>query len=185
MILPIVAFGSPVLRKKCEVITQDYPELDVLLRNMWETMYKSSGVGLAAPQINKAIRIFLIDTEPFMEEGEEGDAIKKAFVNAEIIEEDGEEWSFNEGCLSIPDVREDIKRQPNITVKYQDENFDWHTDVFDGLTARVIQHEYDHIEGKLFIDYVSPLRKRMIKRKLEDISKGNIQVGYRMKFPRR
>jgi peptide deformylase len=184
MILPIVAFGFPVLRKKCEEITPEYPELDVLLKNMWETMYESNGVGLAAPQINKAIRVFLIDTAPFIEE-EEGDAIKKTFINAEIIEEDGEEWIFNEGCLSIPDVREDIKRNPNITIKYQDENFDWHTDVFDGLTARVIQHEYDHIEGKLFIDYISPLRKRMIKRKLENISKGNIQVGYRMKFPRR
>ena len=184
MILPIVAFGFPVLRKKCEEITPEYSELDVLLKNMWETMYESNGVGLAAPQINKAIRVFLIDTTPFMEE-EEGDAIKKTFINAEIIEEDGEEWIFNEGCLSIPDVREDIKRNPNITIKYQDENFDWHTDVFDGLTARVIQHEYDHIEGKLFIDYISPLRKRMIKRKLENISKGNIQVGYRMKFPRR
>jgi peptide deformylase len=184
MILPIVAFGFPVLRKKCEEITPEYPELDVLLKNMWETMYESNGVGLAAPQINKAIRVFLIDTAPFMEE-EEGDAIKKVFINAEIIEEDGEEWIFNEGCLSIPDVREDIKRNPNITIKYQDENFDWYTDVFDGLTARVIQHEYDHIEGKLFIDYISPLRKRMIKRKLENISKGNIQVGYRMKFPRR
>ena len=185
MILPIVAFGFPVLRKKCEEITPEYPEFDVLLKNMWETMYESNGVGLAAPQINKAIRVFLIDTAPFMEEEEEGDVIKKVFINAEIIEEDGEEWIFNEGCLSIPDVREDIKRNPNITIKYQDENFDWHTDVFDGLTARVIQHEYDHIEGKLFIDYISPLRKRMIKRKLENISKGNIQVGYRMKFPRR
>ena len=184
MIVPIVAFGFPVLRKKCEEITPEYPELDVLLKNMWETMYESNGVGLAAPQINKAIRVFLIDTAPFIEE-EEGDAIKKVFINAEIIEEDGEEWIFNEGCLSIPDVREDIKRNPNITIKYQDENFDWYTDVFDGLTARVIQHEYDHIEGKLFIDYISPLRKRMIKRKLENISKGNIQVGYRMKFPRR
>jgi peptide deformylase len=185
MFLPIVAFGSPVLRKKCEEITPDYSELDTLLENMWETMYESSGVGLAAPQINKSIRIFLIDTAPFMEEGEEEDKIKKTFINATILEEEGEEWIFNEGCLSIPDVREDVSRKPNITIRYQDENFDWHTDTFEGITARVIQHEYDHIEGKLFIDYISPLRKRMIKRKLENISKGNINVGYRMKFPRR
>ena len=185
MFLPIVAFGSHVLRKKCEEITPDYSELDTLLENMWETMYESSGVGLAAPQINKSIRIFLIDTAPFMEEGEEEDAIKRTFINATILEEEGEEWIFNEGCLSIPDVREDVSRKPNITIRYQDENFEWHTDTFEGLTARVIQHEYDHIEGKLFIDYISPLRKRMIKRKLENISKGNINVGYRMKFPRR
>ena len=155
MILPIVAFGFPVLRKKCEEITPEYPELDVLLKNMWETMYESNGVGLAAPQINKAIRIFLIDTAPFMEEEEEEDAIKKAFINAEIIEEDGEEWIFNEGCLSIPDVREDIKRNPNITIKYQDENFDWHTDVFDGLTARVFNMNTTILKGILFIDYIS------------------------------
>ena len=183
MFLPIVAFGSPVLRIKCEEISPDYPDLDTLLENMWETMYESSGVGLAAPQINKSLRIFLIDTAPFMEDGEEEDAIKKTFINSTILEEEGEEWTFNEGCLSIPDVREDVSRKSNITIRYQDENFDWHTDVFEGLTARVIQHEYDHIEGKLFIDYISPLRKRMIKRKLENISKGKINVGYRMKFP--
>ena len=185
MFLPIVAYGSPVLRKKCDEITSDYPGLDTLLENMWETMYESSGVGLAAPQINKAIRIFLIDTSPFMEEGEEDKAIKKSFINATILEEEGDEWVFNEGCLSLPDVREDIKRKPIVTIKYQDENFDWYTETFHGLTARVVQHEYDHIEGKLFIDYISPLRKRMIKSKLENISKGNIEVGYRMRFPRK
>ena len=184
MLLPIVAFGSSVLRKKCKEVTSDYPELDNLLESMWETMYESGGVGLAAPQINKSLRIFLIDTEPFMEEELKDKAVKKTFINATILSEDGEEWSFNEGCLSIPDIREDVKRKPIITIKYQDENFDWFTDTFDGLTARVIQHEYDHIEGKLFIDYISPLRKRMIKRKLENISKGKIEVGYRMKFPR-
>ena len=184
MFLPIIAYGSDVLRKKCIEINSDYPDLDILLENMWETMYDSSGVGLAAPQINRAIRIFLIDTEPFMEEGEEENSIKKVFINPTILEEEGEEWSFNEGCLSIPDIREEVIRKSIITIKYQDENFEWHTDTFDGLTARVIQHEYDHIEGKLFIDYISPLRKRMIKRKLENISKGKIEVGYRMKFPR-
>ena len=184
MIFPIIAFGSPVLRKKCDEISLDYPELDVLLENMWETMYESSGVGLAASQINKSIRLFLIDTTPFMEEGEEDKVIKKTFINAIILEEEGDEWTFNEGCLSIPEIREDIQRKPIITIKYQDENFDWHTDTFDGVTARIIQHEYDHIEGILFTDKISPLRKRMIKRKLENISKGNIEVGYRMKFPR-
>ena len=184
MFLPIIAYGSDVLRKKCIEINSDYPELDILLENMWETMYESSGVGLAAPQINRAIRIFLIDTEPFMEEDEEENSIKKVFINPTILEEEGEEWSFNEGCLSIPDIREEVIRKSIITIKYQDENFEWHTDTFDGFTARVIQHEYDHIEGKLFIDYISPLRKRMIKRKLVNISKGNIEVGYRMKFPR-
>ena len=184
MFLPIIAYGSDVLRKKCIEINSDYPDLDILLENMWETMYNSSGVGLAAPQINRAIRIFLIDTEPFMEEGEEENSIKKVFINPTILEEEGEEWSFNEGCLSIPDIREEVIRKSIITIKYQDENFEWHTDTFDGLTARVIQHEYDHIEGKLFIDYISPLRKRMIKRKLDNISKGKIEVGYRMKFPR-
>lgn len=184
MVLPIIAFGSTILRKKCKEINSDYPELDNLLENMWETMYESSGVGLAAPQINRAIRIFLIDTKPFMEEGEEKNSIKKVFINPTILEEDGSEWSFSEGCLSIPNIREEVKRKSIITIKYQDENFEWNTDTFDGLTARVIQHEFDHIEGKLFIDYISPLRKRMIKRKLENISKGKVEVGYRMKFPR-
>ncbi|MAO70931.1 MAG: peptide deformylase [Flavobacteriales bacterium] len=184
MFLPIVAFGSEVLRKKCKEINSDYPDLDLLIENMWQTMYESSGVGLAAPQINKDIRIFLIDTKPFMQEGKEENSIKKVFINPTILEEDGEEWNFNEGCLSIPDIREEVKRKSIITINYQDENFEWYTDTFTGINARVIQHEYDHIEGKLFIDYLSPLRKRMIKRKLENISKGNIEVGYRMKFPR-
>ncbi len=184
MFLPIVAFGSEVLRKKCKEINSDYPDLDLLIENMWQTMYESSGVGLAAPQINKDIRIFLIDTKPFMQEGKEENSIKKVFINPTILEEDGEEWNFNEGCLSIPDIREEVKRKSIITINYQDENFEWYTDTFKGINARVIQHEYDHIEGKLFIDYLSPLRKRMIKRKLENISKGNIEVGYRMKFPR-
>ena len=185
MILPIVAFGSPILRKKGENITAKYPELDSLLVNMWETMYEASGVGLAAPQINKSISLFLIDTTPFVNDKEESEEqiVKKVFINATILEEEGESWIFNEGCLSIPDVREDIKRKSIITIKYQDENFDWYTDTFSGLTARVIQHEYDHIEGILFTDKISPLRKRMIKSRLEKISKGSIDVGYRMKFP--
>ena len=183
MVLPIFAFGSPVLRTKCKDISKDFQKLDYLIENMWETMYKASGVGLAAPQINQPIRLFLIDTNPFIEEAEEDNAIKKVFINATILNEEGESWMFNEGCLSIPDIREDIKRKSIITIQYQDENFDWHTDTYDGLTARVIQHEYDHIEGILFTDKISPLRKRMIKRRLENISKGNIDVSYRMQFP--
>ena len=185
MILPITAFGSPLLRKQCVNITADYPSLDSLLVNMWETMYAASGVGLAAPQINKAIRLFLIDTTPFLDDKEEGleeQVVRKVFINANIIEEKGEEWVFNEGCLSIPEIREDIIRKPSITIEYFDEYFKKHIDVFDGLTARVIQHEYDHINGILFTDKISALRKRMIKGKLMDIRKGKVSVNYKMRF---
>ena len=186
MILPIVAFGSPILRKKCVDISPDYPELEMLLDNMEKTMYQAHGVGLAAPQINKAIRIFLIDTTPFVDDEEETEEVivKQVFINARILEETGEGWSFNEGCLSIPDIREDISRKPSITIEYFDDNFEKHTDTYDGLTARVIQHEYDHIQGVLFTDKISALRKRMIKGKLMDISKGKVDVSYKMRFPR-
>jgi peptide deformylase len=186
MILPIVAFGSPVLRKKCVDISHDYPELEMLLENMKKTMHEAHGVGLAAPQINKDIRLFLIDTTPFVDDEEETEEVivKQAFINARILEEKGEAWDFNEGCLSIPDVREDISRKPSITIEYFDENFEKHTDTYDGLTARVIQHEYDHIQGVLFTDKISALRKRMIKGKLMDISKGKVDVSYKMRFPR-
>jgi len=190
MILPIVAYGDPVLRKKAEPITQDYPKLEALLENMKETMYGAFGVGLAAPQIGLAIRLFLVDTSPFAEDDEfteeEQDALRnfnRTFINAEILEEEGDEWAFNEGCLSIPDVREDVFRQPKIKIQYQDENFETHTEEFDGLIARVIQHEYDHIEGVLFTDKLSSLKKRLIKGKLLNISKGKISVDYRMRFP--
>lgn len=184
MILPIVAFGAPILRKKCVDITPEYPELETLLANMWETMYEASGIGLAAPQINKGIRLFLIDTTPFVDDEEETEEVivKQAFINARIIEETGEEWVFNEGCLSIPDVREDVSRKSTVTIEYMDENFKKHTTTFDGLTARVIQHEYDHIDGILFTDKISALRKRMIKGKLIDISKGKVNVAYKMRF---
>ncbi|WP_435412507.1 peptide deformylase [Psychroserpens mesophilus] len=190
MILPIVAYGDPVLRKKAEPITKDYPKLDTLLENMKETMYGAFGVGLAAPQIGLPIRIFLVDTSPFAEDDvfteEEQEELKnfnRTFINAEILEEAGDEWAFNEGCLSIPDVREDVFRQPKIKIQYQDENFKTHTEEFDGLIARVIQHEYDHIEGILFTDKLSSLKKRLIKGKLSNISKGKINVDYRMRFP--
>ena len=184
MILPIVAFGAPILRKKCIDITPEYPQLDALLASMWETMYEAHGVGLAAPQINKGIRLFLIDTTPFVEDEEETEEVivKQAFINARIIEEIGEECDFNEGCLSIPDVREDVSRKSTITIEYMDENFEKHTATYDGLTARVIQHEYDHIDGILFTDKLTALRKRMIKGKLLDISKGKVNATYKMRF---
>ncbi len=186
MVLPIVAYGSPVLRNRCVDISPDYPDLDNLLANMWETMYKAHGVGLAAPQINKGIRLFLIDTTPFVEDERDTEEIilKQTFINARILEESGKEWEFNEGCLSIPEIREDISRKPSITIEYLDENFKKHIDTYDGLVARVIQHEYDHIDGILFTDKLSALRKRMIKGKLMDISKGKVDASYKMRFPK-
>ena len=190
MILPVVAYGDPVLRKVGAEISEDYLELETLIANMKETMYNASGVGLAAPQIGKAIRLFLIDASPFAEDEdlskEDRETLKtfnKVFINAQIIEEEGEEWAFNEGCLSIPDVRQDVFRQPKVTIEYQDENFKNHTEVLEGLAARVFQHEYDHIEGILFTDKLSSLKKRLIKKKLENISKGKINADYRMRFP--
>jgi len=183
MILPIVAFGHPTLRKKAQNITKDYPKLDELIENMWETMYSSNGVGLAAPQVNHSIRLFVIDASHYAEEDEKAKDFKRVFINAEIIHQDGEEWMFNEGCLSVPNIREDVWRKPIITMKYMDENFTEHQEDFDGIRARVIQHEYDHLDGKLFVDRVSSLRKMLIKRRLGDISKGIVDVNYRMIFP--
>ncbi len=190
MILPIVAYGSPVLRKMAEEIDPDYPGLQQLIINMWESMYSSKGVGLAAPQVNKSIRLFVVDTLQMFEgmdeeekaefPGDEG--IKKVFINAYIKELNGEPWIYNEGCLSIPKIREDIKRQEEVTIEYQDEQFEWHTDTFGGVTARVILHEYDHIEGKLFIDYLPPLKKKLLRGKLNDITNGKVKVDYRMSF---
>lgn len=192
MILPIVAYGSPVLRKKCEDISPDYPELKKLIDDMWETMYNSNGVGLAAPQINRPVRIFVIDSEQIFADQEEdekdeypdGPGFKGLFINAHIVELEGDEWSYNEGCLSIPKVREDVMRRQSVTLNYVDENFKEHTKTFIGLTARIILHEYDHIEGKLFIDYIKPLKKTLLRRKLDDISKGKVRVDYRMIFPK-
>ena len=186
MILPIVAFGSPVLRERSVDINPDYPNLEMLLENMRETMSEAHGVGLAAPQINKSIRLFLINTAPFLddEEATEEKIVEQVFINARMLQETGEEWSFNEGCLSIPNLREDISRRSTITIEYFDENFKKHIDTYDGLTARVIQHEYDHIDGILFTDRISVLRKRMIKGKLLDISKGKVDVSYKMRFYR-
>jgi peptide deformylase (EC 3.5.1.88) len=177
MILPIVAYGHPVLRKVAQEISPDYPELLQLISNMWETMYHSNGVGIAAPQVNKSIRLFLVDSIQLVENAEDPDdykhekPIKQTFINAKIEQLNGLEWKYNEGCLSIPKVREDIMRPAEVTLSYQDEHFVEHTNTFDGITARIILHEYDHIEGKLFIDHIQPLKRRMIKSKLDDIAK--------------
>lgn len=190
MILPIVAYGDPVLRKKCKEIPEDYPKLKELIENMWETMYNAYGVGLAAPQVGVPIRLFIIDPSPFAEdqeleeqEREQLNNLKKVFINPKIVDQEGDEWAFNEGCLSIPEIREDVFRKPVITIEYQDEEFNTHRDTYSGLAARVIQHEYDHIEGILFTDKLSSLKKRLIKGKLANISKGKIKIDYKMRFP--
>ena len=190
MILPIIAYGDPVLRKMGQEITKDYPDLEQLIINMWDTMYEAYGVGLAAPQVNSSIRLFMIDPSPFADDenltAPEKDVLsnlKKVFINPKIIAEEGEEWAFNEGCLSIPEIREDVFRKPKITIEYLDEDFNSHRETYKGLAARVIQHEYDHIEGILFTDKLSSLKKRLIKGKLSDISKGKVDVDYRMRFP--
>lgn len=191
MILPILAYGHPVLRKTAQDISADHPNLPKLIADMWETMYASNGVGLAAPQVNRDIRLFVVDTEQMfrgMDEKEKagypGDnGLKAVFINAHIEELEGEEWQYNEGCLSIPKIREDISRQESVTLRYCDEEFKEQVKSFTGLTARVILHEYDHIEGKLFIDHVSPLKRKLMKGKLNDISKGKVSVDYKMLFP--
>lgn len=190
MILPIIGYGDAVLRKKGVEILKDYPELSQLITNMFDTMYNAHGVGLAAPQVGLSIRLFVIDTTPFSEnddlskqEQEELNGFKKVFINAKILKEEGGLWAFNEGCLSIPGIHEDVTRHDKITIEYFDENFQKHTEEYDGLRARVIQHEYDHIEGILFTDKLSPLKRRLIKSKLANISKGKINIDYRMKFP--
>lgn len=190
MTLPILAYGDPVLRKVAKEIDKDYPKLDELISNMYETMYKASGVGLAAPQIGLPIRLFVIDTGPFAEDDEFTEAerailgdFKRVFINAQMLEEQGRNWNFNEGCLSIPEIREDVSRKDTITIRYMDENFKEHTETYDGLLARVIQHEYDHLEGILFTDKLSSLKRRLLKGKLNNISKGNIEVDYKMRFP--
>lgn len=182
MILPITAYGDPVLRKMGQDIDADYPELQELISSMYDTMYHASGVGLAAPQIGKAIRLFVVDASPFADEEPALEGFKKTFINAQILEETGTPFKFNEGCLSIPGIREDVFRRPSVTIRYQDEQFQTHEDTYTGLAARIIQHEYDHIQGVLFVDHISPLRKKMIKSKLEKISKGEAKADYRLRF---
>ncbi len=190
MILPIRAFGDPVLRKVAKEIDQDYPELQNLIDNMFETMYSANGIGLAAPQVGLDIRMFVIDVSPLAEDEDYDDIkdelaeFKKVFINARILEESGEEWKFNEGCLSIPDVREDVKRKDTIVIEYYDENFVKHTETFSDIRARVIQHEYDHIEGILFTDHLSALKKKLVKGKLNKITQGEVSISYKMRFPK-
>ena len=190
MILPIIAYGDPVLREIGKSIDKDYPALESLLENMFETMYGAKGIGLAAPQIGLPIRIFIVDATPFkddeeleLEERNFLSTFKQVFINAQIIDETGNEWVFNEGCLSIPDVREDVFRNETVKIEYLDEKFEKHTKEFSGIAARIIQHEYDHIQGILFTDKLSSLKKRLIKGKLSNISKGKIRIDYRMRFP--
>ena len=195
MIFPIVAYGHPVLRSVAAEIDATYAGLPKLIEDMWETMYASNGVGLAAPQINRPIRLFVVDSAQIfanMDEEEKAEnvypdtpGVKQVFINAHVVEEGGEDWAYNEGCLSIPKIREDIYRAEEVTLRYVDENFQEHTTTFSGITGRVILHEYDHIDGKLFIDHISPLKRKLYKRKLDDISKGSIRVDYRMLFPKK
>lgn len=196
MILPIVAYGDPVLKKEAGEIDKDYEGLDQLVSDMFETMYNAHGVGLAAPQVGKSIRLFVIDTTPFAEDAEDEedpekrkklealDGFKQVFINPIILEERGEKWPFNEGCLSIPGIREDVIRKPEITVEYYDEDFNLKEETFDGLKARVIQHEYDHIEGVLFTDRINPLRRQFLRKRLMEIAGGVADVDYKMKFPK-
>ncbi|WP_321348932.1 peptide deformylase [uncultured Draconibacterium sp.] len=181
---PVTVYGDPVLRKKAKKIEKDHPQLDEIIENMWETMYYSDGVGLAAPQVGMPIRMFVIDASSGADEEPELEGFKKVFINPEIIETNGEEWTMNEGCLSLPEIREDVDRPDEVTIKYQDENFEEHIETYKGFAGRVIQHEYDHLEGVLFVDHLSPLRKRLLKSKLVAISKGKVRPHYRIKVPK-
>lgn len=185
MILPIVAYGEPVLRKETEEIDENYPDLKLVIADMFETMYNAQGVGLAAPQVGIPIRLFIVDAAAFNDEDEYPELanFKRVFINPIIVEETGNDWKFEEGCLSIPGIREDVSRKPNVTIEYYNEKFELIEEKLDGLAARVVQHEYDHIEQILFTDRINPLKKRLLKSKLNDIAKGNITVNYRMKFP--
>ena len=184
MILPIYAYGQPVLKKVAEEIDQSYPDLNQLIENMWETMYNAQGVGLAAPQIGLGIRLFMVDTVQLQDEGEEDHGIKKVFINAQKVEEGGEEWAYEEGCLSIPDIRGEVYRPEQLRIRYLDEQFEECEEILTGMNARVVQHEYDHIDGVLFTEHLKPIKKRLIKRKLESIKKGKIRADYKLKYIR-
>lgn len=182
MIFPIVLYGDPVLKRKAAAIEQEDPSVKEFIENMYETMYAAQGVGLASPQIGESLRLFVIDTHPMHEE--EGKGMKRAFINPTMVQEEGEDWAFEEGCLSIPGIRAEVERKPNITIKYYDEDWNEHQETYDGIEARVIQHEYDHIEGKLFTDYLTPFKKRLLKGKLANISKGKTDAEYRVRIPK-
>lgn len=188
MILPIVAYGDPVLKRKASDIERGHEGLEELIDNMFETMYEAAGVGLAAPQIGQSMRLFIVDATPFGEDEEDEEAqkvkdFKEVFINAQITESGGEPWVFQEGCLSIPNIREEVSRDYSVKIEYYNRNWEFQQKVFDGYAARIIMHEYDHIDGILFVDHLKPLKKRLLKRKLNDISKGIVDVNYRMRFP--
>jgi len=183
MVLPITAYGHPVLRKVARDIDKDYPGLKELISDMYETMYATHGVGLAAPQVNLSIRLLVMDATPYSEEDPAAKDFKRVLINPKIIEESGDEWTFNEGCLSIPEIREDVIRKPKIRIQYYDENWEFHDETYEGVMGRIIQHEYDHLEGILFVDKISSIRKMLLKRRLSDISKGEIDIDYKMIFP--
>jgi peptide deformylase len=184
MILPVFAFGQPVLKKKAINITSEFEDLQTLIENMWETMYAANGVGIAAPQIGLAIRLFVIDTIQIMDDEKKSEGIKKVFINAQVIEETGDLWSYEEGCLSIPDIRADVERPQKVRIQYFDDNFKKHDEIYEGINARVIQHEYDHIEGILFVEKLKPLKKKLVQRKLNDIKAGKVNADYKIKFAR-
>jgi peptide deformylase len=185
MILPVVAYGDPVLKNRAKPVEKDHQGLQELIDTMWDTMYQAQGVGLAAPQVGQSLRLFIIDASPFANEDPSLKDFKKVFINARILEESGQEWLFNEGCLSFPDLREDILRKPDIRMAYQDEHFNEFEESFSGLAARIIQHEYDHIEGIVMVDRISPLKRTLLRKKLSNISRGLVNPGYPMKFPLR
>jgi len=182
MIYPITAYGHPVLRKKSKEIEKDYPELNTIIENMYETMYQSNGVGLAAPQVNLSIRLFIVDIDPYKDEQAQAEGFKKVFINPDIIDESGEEWEFNESCLSVPTVAEYVSRKSDLTIKYYDENFELHEEKYNGMIARVMQHETDHINGILFTDKINNFKKVLIRKKLVEISEGKINTSYKMIF---
>ena len=185
MVYPIVVYGDPILRKRTDNIPQDFPALDQLVKDMFETMYAAHGIGLAAPQIGKGIRLFVVDGTTLEEEEEDMTGFKKVFINPQILDEHGTAWAFEEGCLSIPNIRENVTRQETVRIKYFDETWNAHEEEYSGIKARIIQHEYDHLDGKLFIDYLSPLKKRMLKGKLTNISKGDVDTEYRILAPQK
>ncbi|HSW68314.1 MAG TPA: peptide deformylase [Bacteroidales bacterium] len=185
MILPVVAYGHTTLRIKALPVDKNHSGLNAIINNMFETMYASAGVGLAAPQVNLSLRIIVLDASSYAAEHPELEDYRKVFLNPQILEENGEEWTVSEGCLSLPDIREDVSRKSNVRLQYYDEQWNLHDEWFDGIVARIIQHEYDHLEGKLFIDHISPLRKMLLKKRLADISRGDITVSYKMTFPLR
>ena len=185
MVLPITAYGHPVLKKTAEDIGRDYPGLQQLIADMYETMYATSGVGLASPQVNLSIRLIVMDATPYSKEDPAAQDFKRVLINPKIVDESGDDWTFNEGCLSIPDIREDVVRKPRIRIQYYDENWEYHDEVYEGVMGRIIQHEYDHLEGVLFVDRISSIRKMLLKRRLSDISRGDIDVEYKMIFPLR